>query len=176
MTFARTFLVAALAATAMPVGAQTPAPRTGPTAYLQAGAATAPVADAYLKAYIGLDWDRLETMLADDASFHDPTAARLFTGLAAQGKARMMTTFRTNYAGLKRMAFRSTRTIHSGDLALYQGDLDYTLDMGDGRDVTSVAPMVIVIEVRDGKVASHRDYVDYAPFIAAERASRPAKK
>ncbi|GLR13466.1 hypothetical protein GCM10007907_22560 [Chitinimonas prasina] len=151
------------------------APATAATAkrYTAETAAAAPVADAYLAAYVSLDWDRLEPLLADDASFNDPTAALVFGAVGTQGKLAVMQRFRKAYAPLRQMALTKRRVIHSGHFALYEGDLAWTVDMGDGRDVSSVTPIVIVIEVKGGKVISHRDYVDYAPFLAAERANRP---
>ncbi|QNM95971.1 nuclear transport factor 2 family protein [Chitinimonas koreensis] len=153
-----------------------PATATADDRFAAETAAMAPVADAYFEAYIRLDWDHLEPLLADDANFRDPTSALVFGGVGAEGKAAMMRKFRTAYTSLRQMGFTKKRIIHSGNFALYEGDLSWTVDMGDGRDVSSVTPIVIVLEVRGGKVVSHRDYVDYAPFLAAERATRPAKK
>jgi len=172
---ARLFLAFALACSATPALAQEADPRPGPKLYTETGEAAAPVADAYFDAYIALAWDRVETMLADDASFCDPTAEPLFGAVSAVGKQKMMARFREGYAVLKGMSFDTTRVIHSGGFAIYEGQLTWTIGMGS-RDVTSTTPMVTIIEVRNGKVISHRDYVDYMPFITAERASRPKPK
>lgn len=163
-------LLLALLAFAVPASAATENRYTAETA------ATAPIADAYAAAYVALDWDRLEPLLADDASFLDPTATLVFGSVGTQGKVAVMKNFRSAYASLRKMSLTKRQVIHSGHFALYIGDLTWTVDMGDGRDVSSVTPIVIVIEVKDGKVVSHRDYVDYAPFLAAERATRPAKQ
>ena len=172
------YAVAAAAWLALPAAglAQDQAAKPWVSAYQRFSTETAAVADPYFNAYIAMDWAKVEALAADNISVRDPTAARLFGAAGAEGKATVMHNFRTTYAGLKGMRFETTRTIHSGDLAIYEGALEWTLDMRDGRDVTSVTPMVIVLEVSDGKVVSHRDYVDYAPFVEAERASRPARK
>ena len=142
--------------------------------YSAVGEATAPVADAYFAAYTGRDWDALEPLLADEASFQDATATHVFGGVLSEGKPAMMERFRVGYEGITHMRFETERRLVSGNFAIYEGALDWGLDLGDGKSVDSVTPMVIVIEVQDGKVVRHRDYVDYAPFIAAVRAARGA--
>ncbi|MBC2776381.1 nuclear transport factor 2 family protein [Parasphingopyxis marina] len=141
-------------------------------------AETAPVGEAYFAAYIARDWDALEPLLADAASFRDPTAELVFGGALADGKAAMMTLFRQGYAGITRMEFRPLRTLHAGHYAIFEGELDWALDMGDGsgegRIVESVMPFVTLLRIEDGLVVEHRDYADYAPFLAAARAARDA--
>ena len=156
---------------AVPLAAQEAAPPT----YASLSEATALVAEAYFAAYIGRNWDELEPLLAEDASFQDPTATHVFGGVASDGRAAMMERFRQGYAGISHMEFATTRRIISGDVAIYEGGLDWGLDLGDGTLVASITPMVIILTVRDGKVAKHRDYVDYAPFLAAIRDARAAK-
>lgn len=139
--------------------------------YGSVGEATAPVADAYFNAYIGRDWDVLETMLVEGSSFQDPTATYVFGGVLSEGREAMMSRFRNGYASLTHMEFAVTRRIISGDIAIYEGALDWGIDLGDAKVVDSVTPMVIILTVKDGKVITHRDYVDYAPFIEAVRAA-----
>ncbi|WFL76246.1 nuclear transport factor 2 family protein [Altererythrobacter arenosus] len=142
--------------------------------YGEMTAATAPIADAYFAAYTGRDWYRLEALAADDASFEDPTATYVFGGVASAGRTAMMERFRVGYAGITHMEFETARRFVSGDLAIYEGELDWGLDLGDGTLVSSVTPMVIILTVENGKVVKHRDYVDYAPFNAAVKAARGA--
>ena len=44
--------------------------------------------------------------------------------------------------------------------------------LGEGREVASVMPFLSILRIEDGLVVSHRDYADYAPFLAAARAPR----
>ena len=143
--------------------------------YGSVGEATAPVADAYFAAYIGRDWDALEPLLDEASSFEDPTATYVFGGVKSDGREAMMERFREGYAGITHMDFVKTRRMISADTAIYEGSLEWGLDLGSGTVVDSVTPMVIILTVRDGKVVQHRDYVDYAPFIAALQAARAAK-
>ncbi|WP_109808024.1 nuclear transport factor 2 family protein [Sphingosinithalassobacter portus] len=140
--------------------------------YTAVSAATAPVADAYFDAYVSRNWDALEILLAEDASFQDPTATHIFGGVLSQGRQAMMQRFRMGYAGISHMEFVSNRRLYSGETAIYEGVLHWGLDLGDGTLVDSATPMVILLTVENGKVVRHRDYVDYAPFVAAVRKAR----
>ncbi|WP_243919015.1 nuclear transport factor 2 family protein [Novosphingobium beihaiensis] len=160
------------AITAFAIAAAQPAWAETPPRYDQVTQASTPVADAYFAAYIARDWDKLETLLDDEASFQDESAELVFGGLRSQGKAAMMKRFREGYASLTHMSFKPQRTFHAGHIAIYEGDLDWGLDIGDGVVVESETPMVVILRVEDGKIVRHRDNVDYAPFLARLRALR----
>jgi hypothetical protein len=145
-----------------------------PPSHAAITAATAPVADAYFTAYIANDWPALEPLLAESATFQDPTATRIFGGVLSEGRTAMMERFRTGYASLTHMEFTKNRSLISDESALYEGALHRGMDLGDGTLVDCVTPMVIVLTVVDGKVTRHLDYVDYAPFVAAMRKARAA--
>ena len=161
-------LVSAAAMMSLPAAAE----EAEQPSYSEVGAATAPVADAYFAAYTGRDWDRLETLIAEDADFRDPTATLVFGGIVSEGSAAMMERFRNGYSSITHMSFATSRRMISGNVAIYEGALDWGINLGGGTVVDSVTPMVIVLTVKDGKVVHHRDYVDYAPFLEAIRAAR----
>ena len=141
--------------------------------YDQASQATKNVADAYFKAYIARDWDRLEPLLSKTVGFVDPTAALVFGSVKVQGKAATMKKFRTGYAAIRHMEFHQIRAFHSGEYAVYEGTLDWTLELDNGKQaVTKGMPFVTVLRVVNGHVLEHRDLADYAPFLAAMRATR----
>jgi ketosteroid isomerase-like protein len=140
--------------------------------YTAVSAETQSVGEAYFDAYIARDWGRLEPLLADNASFLDPTADLVFGGAQVDGKAAMMTFFREGYAGITRMSVSPVRAIHSGHYAIFETELDWAMMMSATQEVASVMPFVVVLRIEDGRVVSHRDYADYAPFIAAARSSR----
>ncbi len=144
--------------------------------YTQQSAATGSVADAYIDAYIAMDWERIAPLLADKATFHDPTAETLFGATQKQGKADILTGFREGYAAITKMTLHRTRTLHSGHYAIVEGDLVWGVKFPDNRLVESRAPFIVIVRVEDGKVVEHRDYVDYAQFVRDERASRPVGK
>ena len=155
-------------AAASPLAAATegpPRPR-----YADQRVETIKVADAYFSAYIARDWDSLEPLLADDASFADPTAELIFGNSPTEGKQAIVTKFRQGYASISEMSFLQDRAVYGGNMALYEGTLSWTLNFRDGNVLKSEMPYVAIIRVEDGKVASHRDYGDYTSFVAGVRA------
>ncbi len=157
------------AAAVAPFTAATAQDDARPT-YADQRAETIKLADAYMSAYIALDWDALEPLLADDASFADPTAELVFGNAPAEGKDAMIAKFRKGYASISRMSLLQDRAVYGGNIALYEGTLSWTLHFRDGNVLDSKMPYVAIIRVEDGKVVSHRDYGDYTPFIAGMRA------
>lgn len=129
------------------------------------------VGQEYVDAYVDRDWDRLEPLLADDASFQDTTAQYVFGGIRHEGKADVIGFFRKSYSGISRMELDLDREFASSDNALFEGTLSWDVDMGGGRIVSTEMPFVLVLTIHDGKVVTHRDYADYRPFLEANAAS-----
>jgi ketosteroid isomerase-like protein len=148
------------------LGAQSPRA----SAYLAASDSSRTVGQEYLRAYVALDWDQIDSMLGEDASFQDPTAELIFGGKLVSGRDNMMAKFRTGYAGIQ-MSFVETRAVYSGHYAIIEGLLTWSAPLGDGRRVTAKdSPFVLVLRIEGGRVVEHRDYADYHPFIAAMQA------
>lgn len=144
-----------------------PAIAQAPPTFAQVTADSRPIADAYFDAYTSLDWDRLEPIVADGASFQDRTAELVFGAVGATGKPAMMKLFRENYASITKMTFKPIRRMHTGHYGIFEGDLNFAIKMQDGRIVESTTPFLVTLRVENGKVVEHRDYADYAPFMAA---------
>lgn len=161
----------AIAMAGIPVSAIAQDAETPPP-YVLASQITGPVADAYFEAYMANDWDAVEPMLADDASFADDTAALIFGRVESDGREAMMKRFREGYASLTHMRFETTRRFVSSNIAVYEGSLDWGMNLGEGQSVSAVTPMVVILTVEGGKIVKHRDFVDYAPFLAAIEAQR----
>ena len=141
--------------------------------FSQVSTETRAVADPYFSAYIARDWDRLELYLAEAGGFSDPTAALVFGTVQFDGKAATLKNFREGYAAIKHMEFHQMRAFVSGEHAIYEGTLDWTLELGDGKQaVTKGMPFITVLRVVQGRVLEHRDLADYTPFLAAMRAAR----
>lgn len=139
--------------------------------YTDHTATTQAVADRYAQAYFDKDWETLETLADDSIHFSDPTAVPVFGEPPPRsGKAVLMQSFRRDYAAL-RMRFDSLRSMYSGEYAFYEGTLAWDLSL-PGREIHSKVPMIVMLRVVDGKVAAHTDFVDYRPFIEAERTTR----
>lgn len=158
------FLSVILACAAPPAAAQAPEPLAATSA------ATARVAEGYFEAYIARDWDRLAPLLAEGGGFADPTAEPLFGKVEVTGKRATIDFFRTNYAAIRHMQFNRKRAFFSGRHAVFEGTLDWTLDIGGGKEaITLDMPFVTILRIEDGLVVEHRDFADYQPFVAAQR-------
>lgn len=172
--FARAVVAAALAVAALGAGAGASA--QGQPTFAQVSQATAKVAEAYFAAYVARDWDRLAPLLAAAGSFSDPTARIVFGSLEHRGAAAVLAFFRESYAGLTRMTFHRTRAFFSGDVAVFEGTLDWTLRLDDGKEVAvDGMPFVTTLKVADGLVVEHRDLADYHAFTAAYRKVVPGR-
>ena len=151
-----------------PLAAQAPAAK----AYLATSDSSRAVGEQYIRAYVALDWDAIESMLADSASFQDPTAQIIFGGRLVSGKAAMLAFFRENYAGLT-MSFVESRSFFSGHYAVIEGELTWSAPLQNGGRVTSKdGAFVLILRIEGGKVVEHRDYTTYKPFIDAMQAMR----
>lgn len=149
-----------------------PASAENPPSFAQISLATSSVAESYFSAYIARDWDRLAPLLAAEGSFQDPTAALLFGTGKQQGREATLANFRQSYAAIRDMQFRPTRVFASGEHAVFEGSLDWTVTLEAGRDATiKNMPLIVILRVVDGKVVEHQDFADYSPFLRALRAT-----
>ena len=147
-----------------------------PSRFSQATATSQEIGDRYFAAYIARNWDAIEPLIADNASFQDGTAELVFGGVLRQGKPAMMKLFREGYANVQYMRFERARSFYSSNYAIYEGTLDWALDMGDGQIVKTKMPFTTILRIENGKVTKHRDYADYRPFTAAVKAMRESDK
>ena len=138
-----------------------------PMRYADAAEVAKDVGGEYFAAYIARDWDSIEPLMADENSFHDDSAALVFGSVEYLGKENVLRGFREGYAGITHMKFTSLREMHAGHFAIFEGSLDWGVNVGGGRVVNSEMPFVVILRIENGKVTEHRDYADYSPFIAA---------
>ena len=68
-----------------------------------------------------------------------------------------------------------SRTIFSGNYAIFEGDLDWTVGIGNGKKVSTVMPTITMLKIENGKVTEHRDFADYHPFLVEFRKVRNAE-
>lgn len=137
---------------------------------------TEAVAKPYFEAYIARDWDRLEMLLDDKATFDDATALPVFGALGKKGKAEMAKFFRENYASIRSMRFMPASQFASGEHMVFIGELEFSMGVSDGVTVEARMPFVVRLQVRDGKVLEHLDTADYKPFVAALHKARAAAR
>jgi hypothetical protein len=145
--------------------------------FARVSTATQVVADPYFDAYIARDWSRLEPLLANEAHFVDPTAQLVFGSVDIAGKSAVMKNFRENYAAIGYMSFKKVRSFCSGEYAVFEGSLDWSLALGDGRTATTTGmPFVSVLRVVNGQVVAHQDLADYSFFLAAARLAKSSAR
>ncbi|WP_100641742.1 nuclear transport factor 2 family protein [Alteromonas facilis] len=126
------------------------------------------IAQTYFDAYIARDWQTLAQFLHEDGSFADTTAKPVFGDVSVAGKAETVTYFTKNYASIQEMSFTSSRQWVSGDVAIFEGVLNWKIDLGDNKIVdTKSMPFITILELKEGQVLHHRDYADYQPFLKA---------
>lgn len=164
----------ALLATALAACTCAAAEPAKPPSHAAVSAATLDVAARYFAAYVDRRWDDLAPLLGEQASFQDPTAERLFGSVRHQGREAILRLYREGYAAITAMHFVPMRRFASGAVAVFEGQLDWTLRLPDGRLIRSVAPMVTTLRVADGRVVEHVDLLDYQPFVDEVVRTRPA--
>lgn len=147
-----------------------------PVSFGEASKATKRAAEPYLSAYIARDWDRLVGFMAEEASFTDPTATLVFGPVKASGRESTIKFFQENYAAISHMQFNPSRAFFSGQIALFEGTLDYTLEMKDQKPiVTRGMPFVVVLKVVGERVVEHTDFADYHVFNEARKQRAQSK-
>lgn len=126
------------------------------------------IAQAYFNAYIARDWQTLEQYLDPNGSFADTTAKPVFGDVSVNGKAQTVAYFTKNYASIQEMSFTPSRQWVSGDVAVFEGVLNWQINLGENKIVTTEAmPFITILELKEGLVVRHRDYADYKPFLNA---------
>jgi len=131
-------------------------------------AQNADIAQSYFDAYIARDWQTLASYFDEEGSFADTTAKPVFGDVAVEGKEETLAYFTRNYASIKAMSFHSSRQWVSGDIAVFEGTLNWQLEIAENKVVdTQNMPFITILELKNGRVFRHRDYADYTPFLTA---------
>lgn len=130
---------------------------------------TEAVARRYFEAYIARDWDRLEALLDTHSRFEDATATLVFGSQARMGKAAQMKFFRESYAAIRAMRYSPRSQFASGEHMVFVGELAWSLELANRQVIDTRMPIVVRLQVRDGRVVEHLDTADYKPFVAALR-------
>lgn len=165
-------LLTALLCTAPWVQAQSPQPPRPTLA--ERSLQTEAVAKPYFEAYIARDWARIEPLLDEQVRFDDATAQVVFGAVGKQGKVELMKAFHEGYAAIRSMRFHPSSQFSSGEHMVFVGELEWSLGLPDGLVVDTRMPLVVRLQVRNGKVLEHLDTADYKPFVTALRAARQA--
>ena len=117
------------------------------------------MAGEYLQAYLDEDLDTQRRLMAADVTFQDPTS-KVFgppSGELYEGAIKLLERRAQIYASISNFDFEVEKRFIANHHAVYMGYALYQVASG----ARYKQPAVFVIEVRDGKVSRHWDYVDY---------------
>ncbi|MEM8934654.1 MAG: nuclear transport factor 2 family protein [Acidobacteriota bacterium] len=134
-------------------------------AFEATSAATRQVADPYLAAYLEGDLDTQSALMAATIHFQDPTAAIVGGDAPIDGAEKLLASRRAMYSSVASFELDVAEQFVSNHHAVYMGTVRYQLTSGQRFE----QPAVAVIEVHDGKVTRHWDFVDYdVPPVTTE--------
>ncbi len=118
------------------------------------------VADRYLKAYLDADLELQAELMAADVNFQDPTS-RVFgpqSGQLFENAEQLLARRGQMYENITEFDFLIEDRFTANHHSVYMGTVTYTVASG----LSFAQPAVFVIEVREGKVTRHWDFVDYS--------------
>ena len=118
------------------------------------------VSKAYLKAYLDEDFEAQASLMEESIEFQDPTASVFGPdwGAAIVGRDALIQNRKRVFESISDSNFEVEDEFVSNHHAVFMGYVMYTA--GDGQHFKQ--PAVFVIEVREGKVTRHWDFVDYS--------------
>lgn len=121
---------------------------------------TEEVAARYLEAYLGADFEAQQALLATDAKFQDPTAQVYGpnSGLLLSGADQIVERRRRTFQNVTNFGLEVSESFVANHHAVFIGTTTYTLANG----TRFAQPAVFMVEVRDGRVSRHWDFVDYS--------------
>lgn len=156
--------------------AATPPP---PPDYFARSAATEKVATEFVERYFKMQFAEMELLSDPDISFDDPTANPIFGSEIVTGREAVFKAKREGFADINSIEFHQTRSFFAADYAVFEGVIDWSFPGQKAGRIISIKgmPLVIVLQLRDGRVISHRDYGDYRVFMKQyrEQAAAPGK-
>lgn len=121
---------------------------------------TAKVAPAYLEAYFQENFDGQRALLAENATFQDPTA-KVFgptSGVEFTDAESIVKRRKGVFQNLSDFGMDIEQQFVANHHAVFIGKIKYKTANGARYEQDGI----IVVEVRDGKVTRHWDFVDYS--------------
>ena len=118
------------------------------------------IADEYLGAYLDKNFEKQRELMGSAVTFQDPTASVFGPGWGdpISGSESLLSNRRTVFQNLSEFGFETENSFVSNHHKVIMGQVRYTT--GDGSKYQQ--PAVFIIEVRNGKVTRHWDFVDYS--------------
>ena len=128
------------------------------------------IAGRYIASYEEEDWETMRSLLAENATFADPTA-HVFgpqAGQLQEGRDAIVSNFERAIGPIENLRFHAETEFSAKNHHVIVGEVTYEMAgsaVNIDRDTVSFSHAFIgVVEVVDGKVTWHRDYADYTNF------------
>ncbi len=121
---------------------------------------TQAVSERYLELDSGLRYDDLGDLYSETTSFYDPTS-KVFgpqSGRLFENAEQLLARRHQMYQNITEFDFLVEDRFTANHHSVYMGTVTYTIASG----LSFAQPAVFVIEVREGKVTRHWDFVDYS--------------
>lgn len=133
------------------------------------------VAERYLAAYEALDFKALAAFYTKKSVWQDPTGGEI--GASTEevvGGGAIVAYLRGATTGLQDLSFAWDERFRSGDQVVNIGTFRYSASGAVYGSSAETIPfemrIVVVLQIRDGKVLRHTDYTDFSTWIEQLRA------
>jgi ketosteroid isomerase-like protein len=141
-----------------------------PIALTAQAVTTSEVADRYVDAYEAMDLDVLTAFYTDETILEDPTASAFGQEVRLTGAAAIRPFLEQAFTGVTSLRLDVSRRFASGPYAIINGVGYYSVPgttVGVQDETYEVwADFTFILEVREGKIVRHTDYVDYDGMAA----------
>jgi predicted ester cyclase len=128
------------------------------------------IAESYLEALYYSDFATVETLLASDAKFRDPTGDALAgADVSHHGRDAILSAFEAWASTLRDASFEIHRSFDSGPYVVL--DLTYRFEVnGDafghpGAWIPIQMAAVTILKIVNGRIQEHLDHADYDEFM-----------
>lgn len=132
------------------------------------------VAARYLRAIETMNWSQMEALLADDASYSDPTMTYFDREpIQLVGSANIVDFWRSasEESGTSKISYTTTGCFETAGYFLVNLDIDVRVAgayWNVNKDWISLPGKVVsIVRVTDGRVSEHHDYVEYSAADSA---------
>ncbi|TJY37785.1 nuclear transport factor 2 family protein [Pontimicrobium aquaticum] len=137
-----------------------------------AGRSSEDLALEYMEAYGNWDFDKMKTFYDDNIRFQDPTATEAFkSAFETVGKEKVYTMFKGVYQAFENnkppyISINVDKIFSSGSFVVvnstYQSVLPNVWYKNSNTEKIMVSiPILTILQIKNGKIVSHKDYADY---------------
>lgn len=125
------------------------------------------ISRTYIDAYFGKSVDIFAPMMADDVEWSDPTWAEVDPSTKpVSGKTKVLQHLEQATAEIQNMSYAIDHHFVSGNIAVFEGTLNYEWKQGTTGKVYSFSMReVSVLVFESGLIIKHTDYTDFKKWV-----------